>query len=261
MEKSSDKRKRSPTDFMLVIGAQFVTKYTVTTTLSEFVERLRNKTKFLTVVHGETKEREEHAHIFFFTNWPHKMITDIKAEFKKTGVMKSSDEVHPPKSLVQWITNSREKIAPTKYEKVARSMVCRDYTKTRIDPKFHPSTARSTLHGLIHKNQHENQKRTSLCCFTLYLSRQEVDQKLKFSAITKPKVKLEQEKDEDVEEEEQEQEEEQQELNKENNPLLRLDIKNPNKIEAFKLLDEYITAKGITDLDDFSKIAPLEDRV
>ena len=169
--------------------------------------------------------------------------------------MKSSDEVNPPKSLVQWISNSREKIAPTKYQKVAKSMVCRDYTKTRIDPKFHPSTAISALHGLIHKNQHETEKRTSLCCFTLYLSRQEVEQKLKFSAISKPKVKLEEQKDED--EDEKEEEEEEQEENKENNPLLRLDIKNPNKIEAFKLFDEYITAKGITDLDEFSKIAPL----
>ena len=250
----TDKRKPTSTDFMMIVGADFVNKYTIAVTFDEFAETLRKNNNFLVVIHGDTADVQQHAHVFFHTTWPHKNKKDIELEFRKTGLMKTPEDIDAPVSLAEWIKMSREKIEPAKFGIVAKSMVCRNYVKHVIDTRFHPSSAKSLLHGLIHKTQNETISRLNVCCFKSYFTPEQIEQKLKIASISKNEVKVEDgEEDEDLDNDKE---------NKENlNPLFRLQLGNKSKCESFALLKEYVDMGKAQDLDEFTKMVPLQDRV
>ena len=65
--------------------------------------------------------------------------------------------------------------------------------------------------------------------------------------------KLTEEEDEDLDNDKE---------NKENlNPLFRLQLGNKSKCESFALLKEYVDMGKAQDLNEFTKIVPLQDRV
>ena len=250
----TEKRKPTPTDFMVIVGADFVRKYTIAATFDEFGETLRRNTNFLVVIHGETADVQHHAHVFFHTTWPHKNKKEIELEFRKTGLIKKPEDIDAPVCLAEWIKNSREKIEPASFSKVAKSMVCRNYVQHVIDAKFHPSTSKSVLHGLIHKTQNETTSRSTLCCFKPYFTPEQIEQKLKFASINKNAVKVEdEEEDEEVENDKENKEK--------SNPLFRLQLGNKSKCESFVLLKEYVDMTKAQDINEFTNIVPLQDRV
>ena len=238
-------------DFHLVIGEDFISNFTSSVSIDAFGKQLeRNGSKLIGVKHYATANRKEHLHLFWFTQYKNRKLSEIRDELLKSKAITDAHQMYEyvKANNVEKVNKGHKDGVETEKDpkdsilNVARCMIARNY----LDPVNFVNlgnrckTSKSALHRLIYElvNDKPDMKVNDACCMQfneestivrLDSNANLVDKKVRFQSIADDGGDL---------------------MEEEANPLNR--IKNANKAKMMfgKTLLEFIKFKDASSLQD-----------